>query len=161
VGEILNATPEWDTHDQTIDQSSRSREPEVREAVHPIVTDEAKTAQFLATKGEVLKPASAVAFLDCLVHEFITACDLLERRAQGDYTPDGHLQSFPNSTAGSPRHTRVRPASNSMRNTFAQRSPQHPRSTGGALRSKRLTNILPAEAWTTSVQMTHSGGSDH
>jgi integrase len=35
------------------------------------------------------------AFLDCILRAFISACDLLERRAQGDYTPDALPQTFP------------------------------------------------------------------
>src|SRR5467141_176066 len=68
---------------------------EVREKVHPMLADEAKTAQFLASKGEVLTPAAMEAFLDALLQEFLEAADLLKRRAAGDYTPDQHLQTLP------------------------------------------------------------------
>lgn len=95
VGWIMNETPDWDTKDQTTDHSSRSLQPEVREAIHPRLADEAKTAQFLASQGEVLTPEAMTAFLDCLLREFIAACDLLRRRAQGDYAPDPRPQSFP------------------------------------------------------------------
>jgi hypothetical protein len=92
---VMAATPYWDSHDPFIDQSQREREPAVREDVHPVLADEAQTAQFLASKGEVLKPAAMVAFLDCILHQYFYACRLLERRAQGDYTPDTLPQSFP------------------------------------------------------------------
>jgi hypothetical protein len=48
---------------------------EVRAEIHPRLADEAKTAQFLASKGEVLTPAAMTLFLDA---------KLLRRRASGD-----------------------------------------------------------------------------
>jgi integrase len=98
--EVMGATPEWDAHDPFVDQSQRGKEPEVREDVHPMLADEAKTAQFLASKGEALTPAAMVTFLDCILPSFSWACELLESRARGDYTPDTRPQSFP---AYSPR----------------------------------------------------------
>ena len=61
--------------------------PEVREEIHPKLADEAETAQFLATKGEVLTPAARTLFLDAVLHEFLEATDVLQRRASGDYSP--------------------------------------------------------------------------
>jgi integrase len=95
VSAILNATPYWDAHDPLVDQSQRGKEEAVREEVHPVLADEAKTAQFLASKGEVLTREAMTAFLDCVLEVFIAACDLLERRARGDYSPDALLQTFP------------------------------------------------------------------
>ena len=69
--------------------------PEVREEIHPKLADEAKTAQFLASKGEVLTPAAMELFLDAVLQEFLEATDLLRRRATGDYAPDQHLQTLP------------------------------------------------------------------
>jgi integrase len=69
--------------------------PEVRTEIHPRLADEAKTAQFLASKGEVLTPTAMGMFLDALLGEFLTATDLLRRRAAGDYSPDPHLQTLP------------------------------------------------------------------
>jgi integrase len=69
--------------------------PEVREEIHPKLADEAKTAQFLASKGEVLTPAAMELFLDAVLQEFLEAADLLKRRASGDYSPDQHLQTQP------------------------------------------------------------------
>jgi hypothetical protein len=68
---------------------------EVREEIHPKLADEAKTAQFLASKGEVLSPAAMEMFLDAVLQEFLEAAKLLKRRASGDYTPDQHLQTLP------------------------------------------------------------------
>jgi Tripartite tricarboxylate transporter family receptor len=69
--------------------------PEVREDIHPKLADEAKTAQFLASKGEVLTPAAMEMFLDAVLQEFLEAADLLKRRASGDYSSDQHLQTLP------------------------------------------------------------------
>ncbi len=67
----------------------------ISEEVRPILADEAKTAQFLASRGEVLTREAMTAFLDCILDHFITACDLLERRARGDYAPDARVNTFP------------------------------------------------------------------
>jgi integrase len=93
--DIIDATPEWDNNDPRNASRDRAAEPEVRERVHPKLTDEAKTAQFLASKGEALTPAAMATFLDYLLHEFLAACDLLQRYAAGDYTADTRPQSFP------------------------------------------------------------------
>jgi integrase len=69
--------------------------PQVREEIHPKLADEAKTAQFLASKGEVLTPAAMELFLDAVLQGFLEAADLLKRRASGDYSPDQHLQTLP------------------------------------------------------------------
>jgi hypothetical protein len=78
--------------------------PAVREEIHPRLADEAKTAQFLASKGEALTPAAMAMFLDAVIDEFLQPTDLLRRRAAGDYSPDQHLQtltrSAPQSAAG-------------------------------------------------------------
>jgi hypothetical protein len=68
---------------------------EVRAEIHPRLADVAKTAQFLASKGEVLTPAAMTLFLDAVLHEFLEATQLLRRRAPGDYSPDQHLQTLP------------------------------------------------------------------
>jgi integrase len=69
--------------------------PEVRDEIHPRLTDEAKITQFLINKGEVLTPTAMTLFLDAVLHEFLTATELLERRAQRDYSPDQHLRTLP------------------------------------------------------------------
>jgi hypothetical protein len=67
------------------------------EDVHPRLADEAKTAQFLASQGEVLTPAAMELFLDCVLRRFLEATDLLKLslRAFGDYAPDQRLQMLP------------------------------------------------------------------
>jgi hypothetical protein len=42
--------------------------PEVRAEIHPRLADEAKTARFLANKGEVLTPAAMTLLLDEVLH---------------------------------------------------------------------------------------------
>ncbi len=94
--EILFATPEWDNKDPF--NVHRDRAIEAREAGSShadMLADEAKTAQFLASKGEVLTASAKVAFLDCLLGDFLAACDLLQRRAVGDFGHDSHAQTFP------------------------------------------------------------------
>jgi hypothetical protein len=80
---------DYGTHE--IDMEAR----EVREEIHPKLADEAKTAQFLASKGEVLTLAAMEMFLDAVLQEFLEAAKLLKRRASGDYSPDQHLQTLP------------------------------------------------------------------
>jgi hypothetical protein len=50
-----------------------AREPEVRAGVRPLIADEAKTAQFLASKSVVLNSEAQTAFLDCVLDEFMAA----------------------------------------------------------------------------------------
>jgi integrase len=68
---------------------------EVREEIHPRLADEAKTAQFLASKGEVLTRAAMTLLLNAVFLEIREAADLLRRRAAGNYSPDQHLQTLP------------------------------------------------------------------
>jgi integrase len=82
--------------------------PEVRQEIHPRLADEAKTAQFLASKGEALTPAANGMFLDALLDEFLEATDLLQRRARGDYAPDRHLQSLPEYRKAAPQSAVLR-----------------------------------------------------
>jgi integrase len=77
--------------------------PEVRKEIHPIIADAAKTAQFLAGKGEALTAAAKDMFLDDVIGEFLTATTLLNRRAQGDYSPDQHLQTLPDYRNAAPQ----------------------------------------------------------
>ena len=72
-----------------------TREPEVRAGVRALIADEAKTAQFLASKGVVLNTEAQAAFLDCVLDEFMAAILLLERRANKDYSPDTRPSEFP------------------------------------------------------------------
>jgi integrase len=84
-----------------------TREPEVRAGVLPMVADECRTAQFLASKGVVLNTEAQALFLDCVMDEFMTAILLLKRRAEGDYSPDKRLSEFPKFDG----HKIARPAS--------------------------------------------------
>jgi integrase len=72
-----------------------TREPEVRAGIRPLIADECKTAQFLASKGVVLNTEAQALFLDCVLDEFLAAILLLERRAKGDYSVDTRLAEFP------------------------------------------------------------------
>jgi hypothetical protein len=72
-----------------------TREPDVRAGVRPLIADECKTAQFLASKIVVLNSEAQAAFLDCVLDEFIAAILLLERRANKDYSPDTRPSEFP------------------------------------------------------------------
>jgi integrase len=92
---IMDATPWWDNNDPEFEHRDRAAEPEAREVAHPMLADEAKTAQFLASKGEALTPDAMVLFLDSILPEFLTAVELLRSRAAGSYVPDTHQQSFP------------------------------------------------------------------
>ena len=65
-----------------------TRDPKVRARIRPVIADEAKTAQFLASKGVVLTSETHALFLDSVLDEFIAAILLLERRALGDYSED-------------------------------------------------------------------------
>jgi integrase len=92
---VMDATPYWENDDPVFHQKDRGKEPAVREEVHPWLAEQAETAQFLASKGEVLTAAAMTAFLDEVLNLYIDACSLLERRAKGDYTPDPRPRSFP------------------------------------------------------------------
>ena len=72
-----------------------TREPEVLEGIRPQIADEAKTAQFLASKGIVLSNEAQALFLDHVLPEFMAAILLLERRAGGNYEPDERPSQFP------------------------------------------------------------------
>ena len=68
---------------------------EAAPVVRPIVADEAKTAQFLASRGLTLNNAARALFLDFVLVEFLEAVKLLERRAKNDYAPDPRPKRFP------------------------------------------------------------------
>jgi hypothetical protein len=72
-----------------------TREPEVLEGIRPQIADEAKTAQFLASKDVVLNTEAQVLFLDCVLPEFIAAILRLERLAGGNYEADERPSQFP------------------------------------------------------------------
>ncbi len=63
--------------------------------IRPQIADEAKTAQFLASKGIVLSNEAQAMFLDCVLPEFIAAILRPERMASGDYSADERPTRFP------------------------------------------------------------------
>jgi integrase len=84
-----------EVHEQHWRNLEWTRDPTVRAGIRPVIADEAKTAQFLASKGVVLTSEAQALFLDCMLDEFIAAILLLERRALGDYSEDERLSQFP------------------------------------------------------------------
>ncbi len=86
--------PDWVIEDGWRDLEW-TREPDVRAGVRPLIADECKTAQFLASKVVVLNSEAQAAFLDCVLDELIAAILLLERRANKDYSPDTRPSEFP------------------------------------------------------------------
>jgi hypothetical protein len=86
--------PDW-VIEEGSDDLEWTREPEVRAGVRPLIADECKTAQFLASKGVVLNTEAQAAFLDCVLDEFMAAILLLQRRANKDYSPDTRPSEFP------------------------------------------------------------------
>ncbi|NEU96035.1 hypothetical protein [Bradyrhizobium uaiense] len=80
------------------------KEPEVREAVRPQVAELARVATFLASEGKALNAAAYVLFVDAVSDNLLPAITLLERRANGDYSPDDTPEGFPPFTDG-PRRT--------------------------------------------------------
>jgi integrase len=86
--------PDWVIEDGWRDLEW-TREPEVRTGVRPLIADECKTAQFLASRGVVLNTEAQAQFLDCVLDELVAAILLLERRANKDYSPDTRPSEFP------------------------------------------------------------------
>jgi integrase len=67
--------------------------------VRPIISDEAKTAQFLAAKRLQLDASSRDLFLDYVTRDFFAALNALTRRAEGDYR-DEYAKRFPTNDGG-------------------------------------------------------------
>jgi integrase len=104
IGLLENYKPDWVQGDSYRHLDTWIRDPEVRAGIRPQLADEAKTAQFLASKGVVLNREAMALFLDCVLDEFMAALLLLERRAHGDYEPDTRPTTFPPFTASPRRH---------------------------------------------------------
>jgi hypothetical protein len=94
VSRLEDYAPDWVIEDGWRDLEW-TREPEVRAGIRPLIADEAKTTQFLASKGVVLNAEAQAAFLDCVLDEFMAAILLLTRRANKDYSPDTRPSEFP------------------------------------------------------------------
>jgi integrase len=73
---------------------------EVREAVRPQVAELARVATFLASEGKTLNATAYALFVDAVSDNLLLAITLLERRANGDYSPDETPESFPAFTEG-------------------------------------------------------------
>jgi integrase len=69
--------------------------PEVREAVRPLVAQEAKVASFLLERGVALNDEAMKLFLDAVEDNLLTAYVRLEALARGDYGPDPLLEQLP------------------------------------------------------------------
>ncbi|WP_316232854.1 tyrosine-type recombinase/integrase [Bradyrhizobium sp. SZCCHNPS2010] len=82
------AAPHWDW----------AKEPEVREAVRPQIAELALVATFLASEGLVLNVTAYALFVDAVSDNLLLAIALLERRANGDYSPDDNPDTFPQFT---------------------------------------------------------------
>lgn len=79
------ADPEWEW----------KAHPDVREAVRPLVAQEAKVASFLLEKGMALKAEAMNLFLDAVEDNLLAAFVRLEALARGNYGPDPLLEQFP------------------------------------------------------------------
>lgn len=80
------ADPEWEW----------AKHPDVRARVRPRIAELARTASFLADAGIALNSEANVLFVDAVSDDKLyQALTLLERRAEGDYTPDTTPESFP------------------------------------------------------------------
>lgn len=71
------------------------KDADVRIKLRPLIAEEAQTALFLAHKGIVLNTDAHALFLDNVEDQFGDALSTLARRAQGDFSPDKKLKSFP------------------------------------------------------------------
>jgi integrase len=69
--------------------------PEVREAVRPEVAEMALAATFLASEGLALTADAGILFIDAVSQRLFTAYEVLEQRANGDYSRDTYPDTFP------------------------------------------------------------------
>jgi hypothetical protein len=63
--------------------------------VRPQVAELARVATFLASEGIALNATAYALFVDAVQDNLYLAISLLERRANGDYSKDETLDSFP------------------------------------------------------------------
>lgn len=75
-------------------------DPEVREAIRPQIAELARVATFLASEGKVLDSAAYALFVDAVTENLLHALQLLEKRANGDYSLDKRPDTFPPFTDG-------------------------------------------------------------
>jgi integrase len=94
--ELLQCAPDWFVKNENLDPEWKWAEDEdVRAYMRPFIADNARTAQFLASRGVALTPEARDRFLDGVADEFGPALRLLIARAKGDYSPDTRPQRFP------------------------------------------------------------------
>jgi integrase len=94
--ELLQCAPDWFRKNENLDPEWKWAEDEdVRAYIRPFIADNARTAQFLASRGLALTPEARDHFLDGVADEFGHALRLLIARAKGDYSPDTRPQRFP------------------------------------------------------------------
>lgn len=72
-----------------------AKDPEVRANIRPLVAEQARVATFLSIEGMALDDNAHALFVDAVADNLLHAFTLLERRANGDYTPDTTPESFP------------------------------------------------------------------
>ncbi|MBR0905536.1 hypothetical protein [Bradyrhizobium liaoningense] len=84
-----------------------AKEPDVREAVRPLIAEEARVATFLASEGKALNPTAYALFVDAVSDNLLPAFSLLEKRAHGDYSRDETPDTFPVFNAGPVRASGV------------------------------------------------------
>lgn len=77
-----------------------AKEPDVRDAVRPVVAELGRTASFLISEGLVLTPGANALFVDAVSDNLLLAFTLLRQRALGDYSPDDTPEAFPVYTDG-------------------------------------------------------------
>ncbi|MGN6311879.1 MAG: tyrosine-type recombinase/integrase [Xanthobacteraceae bacterium] len=77
-----------------------AKEPDVREAVRPVVAELGRTASFLMSEGIALTPEANALFVDAVSDNLLLAFALLKQRAIGDYSPDDTPRAFPAYTEG-------------------------------------------------------------
>lgn len=84
-----------------------AKEPDVRETVRPQIAEEARVATFLASEGKALNPSAYALFVDAVSDKLLLAFNVLERRANGDYSHDETPDTFPVFNAGPVRASGV------------------------------------------------------
>jgi hypothetical protein len=72
-----------------------AKAPEVRDAVRPVVAELARAASFLASEGMALDAAAYKLFTNGVSDLMVGMFGLLEKRANGDHTPDETPKQFP------------------------------------------------------------------
>jgi integrase len=92
------APEEYESNPQADPEWLWTKEPEVRARVRPRIAEQARVATFLANEGLALNDQAYTLFADAVSDNLLAALMLLERRANGDYTPDTTPESFPSFT---------------------------------------------------------------